>query len=110
LAKYAKIVNMETVKLDKFGRVHIPKAMRDALKIDKQQELHLSIENGAFVLTPTPTVVDKPVIDKPVIDKPVIDKPVVVKMVDGFPLLEVEHIDNALEHIRQERDKRLSGL
>ena len=106
---------METVKLDKFGRVHIPKAMRDALKIDKQQELHLSIENGAFVLTPTPTVVDKPVIDKPVIDKPVIDKPVidkpvVVKMVDGFPLLEVEHIDNALEHIRQERDKRLSGL
>lgn len=96
---------METVKLDKFGRVHIPKAMRDALKIDKQQELHLSIENGAFVLTPTPTVVDKPVIDEPVIDKPV-----VVKMVDGFPLLEVEHIDNALEHIRQERDKRLSGL
>ena len=105
MAKYAKIVNMETVKLDKFGRVHIPKAMRDALKIDKQQELHLSIENGAFVLTPTPTVVDKPVIDEPVIDKPV-----VVKMVDGFPLLEVEHIDNALEHIRQERDKRLSGL
>ena len=78
------------MKLDKFGRVLIPKAMRDALNVDSQQELQLSIANGAFVLTPTRTVV--------------------VKVVDGFPLLEVEHVENALECIREERDQKLSSV
>jgi bifunctional DNA-binding transcriptional regulator/antitoxin component of YhaV-PrlF toxin-antitoxin module len=81
---------MENVKLDKFGRVLIPKAMRDALEVDSQQELQLSIENGAFVLKPTRTAV--------------------VKIVDGFPLLEVEHVENALERVREERTQKLSGL
>ena len=77
---------MDNVKLDKFGRVLIPKTMRDALNIDSQQELQLSIENGAFVLKPTRTAV--------------------VQIVDGFPLLEVEHVENALERIREERDQK----
>jgi bifunctional DNA-binding transcriptional regulator/antitoxin component of YhaV-PrlF toxin-antitoxin module len=90
LPKHAKIANMPTVKLDKFGRVLIPKAMRDALSVDNQQDLQLSIEDGAFMLRPA--------------------HPAAVKMVDGLPLLEVEHIDNAIEVVRRERDERLSGL
>jgi len=81
---------MDNVKLDKFGRVLIPKAMRDALNVDSQQELQLSIEHGAFVLKPTRTAV--------------------VQIVDGFPLLEVEHVENALERIREERDQKLSSV
>lgn len=81
---------MPTVKLDKFGRVLIPKAMRDALNVDNQQDLQLSIEDGAFMLRPA--------------------HPSVMTMVDGLPLLEVEHIEDAVAVVRKERDERLNGL
>jgi hypothetical protein len=34
----------------------------------------------------------------------------VLKLVDGLPVFEVEHVDNAIELARAERNKQLSGL
>lgn len=95
-AKYARITNMTTVKLDKFGRVLIPKPVRDQLKVEANQDLQLSIQDGALVLTP--------------------QRSAVLKVVDGLPLLEVEgaltakDVEEALDLARAERDAQLSGV
>jgi AbrB family looped-hinge helix DNA binding protein len=95
-AKYAKITSMTTVKLDKFGRVLIPKPVRDKLKVDANQDLQLSIQDGALVLTP--------------------QRSAVLKVVDGLPLLEVEgaltakDVEDAIDLARAERDEQLSGM
>ncbi|MEM7737245.1 MAG: AbrB/MazE/SpoVT family DNA-binding domain-containing protein [Deinococcota bacterium] len=84
------------MKLDKFGRVLIPKSMRDKLNVDADQDLQLSIQDGAFVLTP--------------------QRSAVLKIVDGLPLLEVEavveieDVNDAIDLVRSERDEQLSGL
>ncbi len=87
---------MTTVKLDKFGRVLIPKPVRDKLKVDANQDLQLSIQDGALVLTP--------------------QRSAVLKVVDGLPLLEVEgaltakDVEDAIDLARAERDEQLSGM
>ncbi|MDQ3396959.1 MAG: AbrB/MazE/SpoVT family DNA-binding domain-containing protein [Deinococcota bacterium] len=49
---YAKVALMKTVLMDRFGRVLIPKEVRDALKLAPGQALRLEVENGKVVLEP----------------------------------------------------------
>ena len=85
----AKIGNMSTVAIDKFGRVLIPKAVRDTLSVTSGQELKLTIEQGTLVLTPLNATE--------------------LQVVDGLPLFDVPHMPEALETARQARHEELSG-
>ncbi len=84
---------MPTVKLDQSGRVLIPKAVREALRLGAEQSLQLFIEDGALVLRP--------------------ERPTKMKIVDGLPLFDVGPVEDvpvedALEAVRRERDEALS--
>lgn len=48
----AKIANMETVKVDKFGRVLIPKKLRDSLGLEPGETLTSRLEDGKLVFEP----------------------------------------------------------
>lgn len=45
---------METVKIDRFGRVLIPKNVRDRLGVAAGQEFELAVEGRALILEPRP--------------------------------------------------------
>lgn len=45
---------METVKIDRFGRVLIPKSVRDRLGVEAGQEFELAVEGRALILEPRP--------------------------------------------------------
>ena len=79
---------MKTVAIDRFGRVLIPKPVRDQLNLHKGQEMTLHIEAGKLVLAP--------------------NLQEQVQLVDGFPVFDVEgqtDIGDALAWARAERDK-----
>jgi bifunctional DNA-binding transcriptional regulator/antitoxin component of YhaV-PrlF toxin-antitoxin module len=42
----------ETISIDTFGRVLIPKRLRKALKLEPQTQLEIQIHNGALLLSP----------------------------------------------------------
>ncbi|MFW6163465.1 MAG: AbrB/MazE/SpoVT family DNA-binding domain-containing protein [Planctomycetota bacterium] len=44
---------MATTRLDKFGRIVIPKPIRDALGLEPGTELDIAQENGAINIRPT---------------------------------------------------------
>ena len=81
---------MKTVAIDPFGRVLIPKLLRDQLNLQKGQELTLHVEAGKLVLEPT--LQEQ------------------VQLVDGFPVFDMAgqpDINDALAWARAERDKDL---
>jgi AbrB family looped-hinge helix DNA binding protein len=46
----AKIANMELLKIDKFGRVLLPKKVRDALGVSEGETLEANLSKGKLVL------------------------------------------------------------
>jgi AbrB family looped-hinge helix DNA binding protein len=81
---------MNTVAIDRFGRVHIPKQVREHLKLHEGQELELSVEAGKMILKPNVTTK--------------------MTLVDGFPVFDVKgqnDLEDAISWSRKERDPRL---
>jgi AbrB family looped-hinge helix DNA binding protein len=78
---------MSVVSIDKFGRVLIPKKVREQLALQAGGALELSVEAGKLILSP--------------------EQNTVMRLVQGVPVFNVDG-DEALAWLRSERDKGLS--
>lgn len=52
------VIKMEKIRLEKQGRVLIPKKIRDQLGLRSGEEMAISVENREIVLKPCESVVD----------------------------------------------------
>ncbi len=49
--QYNQFMQAETISIDTFGRVLIPKRLRTALNLEPQSQLEIQIQNGSLLLS-----------------------------------------------------------
>jgi AbrB family looped-hinge helix DNA binding protein len=84
---------METTAIDRFGRIVIPKAIRDILGIDPLTELTISVDGETIVLSP-------------------IADPERLVVRDGVTIFDGEILDNfagVVEQVMTKRDRLVAG-
>ena len=81
-----------TLEVDKFGRVLLPKKLREALHIGPGGKLHAHLEGERLTVTPEP-------------------REATVRMEDGFPIIEfageVSFTGDPVAEVRAEREREL---
>lgn len=85
-----KLAIMSTLSIDQFGRVLIPKKVRDELSLKVGQALELEVIEGKVVLVPS-TISD-------------------IRLVEGFPVFDTsgqEDIGDAITFSRNQRESKL---
>jgi AbrB family looped-hinge helix DNA binding protein len=84
-----------TVKIDKYGRIVLPRAVRDQLRLSPGDSLHMDCSKGRAVLRPARGV-------------RIYKKQGVWVLNSGEPL-DVEVVNRTLRRVRAERDRRNLG-
>jgi AbrB family looped-hinge helix DNA binding protein len=85
-----------TIKIDKAGRIQLPKPMRDELRLSPGDSLHMDCSKGRVVLRPARG------------RRRIYKKQGVWVLNSGEPL-DVEVVNKTLRRVRAERDRRNLG-